>query len=78
LREVRGVDRLKNLMIVDRQESLSKIDRLLKAEILYVMKNYFDIVAEELDVSINVDQTGRYNVFVAGKCDNIKIAHLFD
>ena len=78
MREVRGVDRLKNMMIIDRQESSSKINRLLKAEILYVLKNYFDIVAEEFEVSINVDQTGRYDIFVSGKCDNIKIAHLFN
>lgn len=78
MKEVQCVDRLKNMMVIDKQESSSKINRLIKAEVLYVLKNYFDIVAEELSVSVNVGNDGKYEICIAGKCDNIKVAHLFN
>ena len=70
-------NRLKNMLVLDKQEAPQKIDRLLKSELLFVFKNYFDICAEDLLLDISIDANGKYLISVNAESRNIKIAHLF-
>jgi hypothetical protein len=63
--------------MLDKQETPQKINRLLKSEILYLLKNYFEICSEDLSVDINIDDCGKYLLNINGLCRNIKVAHLF-
>lgn len=70
-------DRLKNMVIVDKKENPQRIERLLKSELLYVLKNYFDISYEDLDVSLGVTEEGDYSLNVCLLSKVIKIAKCF-
>ncbi len=70
-------DRLKNMVIIDKKENPQRIERLLKSELLYVLKNYFDISYEDLDVSLGVTEEGEYALSVSLLSKVIKIAKCF-
>lgn len=70
-------DRLRNIMVVDKKENPQRIERLLKSELLYVLKNYFEVSYDGLDVSICVDEKGEYNLNVFLKSKFIKVAKCF-
>ena len=70
-------NRLKSMIVLDKQEAPQKINRFLKAELLYLLKNYFDITAEDLVLDIAISDTGKYLLNIKGECCNIKIAHVF-
>lgn len=71
MNELIKMDRLKNIISSDRQENPLKIEKLLKAEILNLLKNYFDISQDDLSLSILINKDGRYDIqinFVSNKC----------
>ena len=78
MREIESCEkRLKNMMILNKQETPQNINRLLKAEILFILKNYCDIIAEDLNLDISISDTGNYVISIVGECRNLKIAHMF-
>lgn len=70
-------DRLRSIIVLDKQETPQKINKILKAEVLYLLKNYFDICAEDLMLNISVNEYGKYTINIVGECRNMKIAHTF-
>lgn len=70
-------NRLKTMLAGDKQENPQRIERVLKSEILYVLKNYFEICSEDLNVEILVNEQGRYELNIHGLSRAIKIAHTF-
>lgn len=72
-----NVDRLKNMIVIDKKENPQRIERLIKSELLYVLKNYFDVTYEGLEVDIFVDNDGVYNLNLNLKSNTIKIARCF-
>ena len=70
-------DRLKSMIVLDKQETPQKINKVIKAEILYILRNYFDICAEDLSLEISVNEYGKYNLNIQGECRNMRIAHVF-
>ena len=44
--------RLKNLMVIDNNDSCVKVDNIVKAEMYYVLKNYFEIIVNSIELSI--------------------------
>ena len=65
-------NRLKNIMIKDKTDSPQKVDRILKAEILYVLRNYFELKEYDLDMDISINSDGYYHVKIDAECRNIK------
>lgn len=55
-------ERLKNLIATDRNENPNKILKLLKSEVLNVLRNYFDINFDDLDISIIINKKGEYDL----------------
>ena len=68
-------DRLKSMMLIDKSEAPQKINNVLKAEIIYLLKNYFDITAEDVEVDLGVAQTGEYIVTMTAKSRFLKVAN---
>ena len=64
--------RLRNMMIRDKGENTRKIDGVLKAEILYVLKSYMELSDYDLDVDIVVNNRGFYDLTIKAECRNIK------
>lgn len=70
-------DRLKSMIIIDKQDSPQKINKVLKSEILFVLKNYFDVSAEDVNLEININDFGRYTITITADARNMRIAHVF-
>ncbi len=68
-------DRLKSMMIIDKSETPQKINRVLKAEFLYLLRNYFDITADDIDVDLGIDKNGEYVLAITAKSRFIKVAN---
>ena len=66
-------DRLKSMMIIDKSETPQKINRVLKAEFLYLLRNYFDITADDIDVDLGIDKNGEYVLAITAKSRFIKV-----
>ena len=78
MREVqRCEDRLKNIVTIDKQESSQKISRLIKSELFYLLKNYFDICAEDFTLNISVNEKGEFDININALAKTMKIAHIF-
>ena len=78
MREIEKCEnRLKSIIVLDKQEVPKKLDKLIKAEMLYLLRNYFDICAEDLELNINVNDFGKYVLEIRGECKDMKIAYIF-
>ena len=71
-------DRLRSMLIRDKQDSPRKINRVIKSEILFVLKNYFDLTAEDVSLDIVVDDFGKFHITIIADARNIRIAHMFN
>ena len=67
-------ERLKSMMLIDKSETPQKINKVLKAEIIYLLKNYFDITAEDVDIDLGIDKTGEYILSITAKSHFLKVA----
>lgn len=70
-------NRLKNIIVADKKENPEKIERLLKSEIMNVLKNYFDITSEDMSLSILINDDGKYDLQINAISSFLKIAHTF-
>lgn len=51
-------NRLKNILVADKEENPLKVIQVLKRDLLDTLKNYMELNGEELDVTITVDEYG--------------------
>lgn len=65
--------RLKNMLNMDKKENPQKILNILKSEILYVLTNYMEINADDLEVNVIASNEGFYEIIVVGKTKRLKI-----
>ncbi|MBE5757539.1 MAG: hypothetical protein E7345_01230 [Clostridiales bacterium] len=70
-------ERLKNVLISDKKENPEKIKKIIKAEILYLMRNYFTIDSEDLNVDIIVSDSNKYKVDINFTSNTILSAKTF-
>lgn len=69
-------ERLRSMMIMDKSENSQKINKVLKAEILYLLNNYFDISADNLELDLGLENNGEYVLSITAKSRYLKIAHV--
>lgn len=70
-------ERLKRIVVLDKMEVPSKITKIIKAEMLYLLKNFFEISSEDLDINISLDKDRRYVMDVKVVSKNIKNVRTF-
>lgn len=70
-------DRLKSMIITDKQNTPQKINKVLKSEIVFVLNNYFDITNDDTYIDIQIDEFGKYNILINAEARGMKIAHVF-
>ena len=69
--------RLKNLIVSDRKENPVKIEKLLKSELVNVMRNYFEISMDDVDLSILINKDGWYDIQLNVLSQTLSIANTF-
>lgn len=78
MREIVGLEnRLKNMIALDKKEEPEKIIKVLKAEVVNLLKNYFEITSEDVETSILVNSDGKYDLQINAISNKIKIANTF-
>ena len=71
-------NRLKNIIVADKQENPIKIKKVVRAEILQVVRNYFDVSMDDVDFDIVITDDGFYNISIDIVSRNMKFANSFD
>lgn len=71
-------ERLKNLIVLDRSENPNKILKLLKSEVLNVLRNYFDINFDDLGISIIINKKGEYDLQINAISKKFLIADILE
>ena len=71
-------NRLKNIIVADKQENPIKIKKVVRAEIIQVLRNYFDVSMDDVDFDIVITDDGFYNIIINVVSRNMKFANSFD
>ena len=71
-------DRLKNILVSDKRENPIRIERVLKAELIGVIRNYFEITSDDVALDIIVRNDGKYDIQLNAVSRAIRIANSFD
>ena len=71
-------DRLKNILVTDKKENPNRIERVVKTEIFNVVRNYFEINLDDLNLCIGVRDDGKYDITINIVSRSIKMANTFD
>lgn len=66
--------RLKSVIIADKKDNPKKIEKVLKSEVLNIIKNYFDVTSESIELSILINKDGMYDIQINALSRSIKIA----
>ncbi len=69
--------RLKKIISADKKENPIKIERLLKSEIYYILKNYFEINSEDMSLNIKINEDGKYQLQLNAISRSIKMSQTF-
>ncbi len=70
-------DRLRGMLACDKGSNPERMERVIKSEMLYVMRNYFEVAYEDMEVSIGVREDGKYEVNMTLVSPIIKLARCF-
>ena len=63
--------RLNNLIKADKKDNPEKIIKLVKSEIVFVLKNYMDIKYDDVKLDIGIDNNGKYLINFSGEVSRI-------
>jgi len=66
-------NRLRQVLYNDKKENPHKVLNIIKSEILYVLKNYMEIKAEDMDIIINIDEFGSYKLEIKASINRLKM-----
>lgn len=66
-------DRLKNVLISDKQFSPEKVKKVLKSDAFAMLSNFCNLSPENLSVSVEVMQDGTYKFCIVATSDRLKI-----
>lgn len=58
----KSLERLKKILINNKSFIPSGVYSAIRFDILRVLKSYFHIKKEDIDISINLDQSGKYAI----------------
>ncbi|MBR2468240.1 MAG: cell division topological specificity factor MinE [Clostridia bacterium] len=53
-------NRLKNILVADKEENPMRVINVLKSDLLCILKNYMEINGDDLDISLTVDEKGMF------------------
>ena len=65
-------ERLNAMKIIDKSDVSSKIDGVIKAEMVYVLKNYLDLILDSVEIKIDIADIGLYKLKLECLSRNIK------
>lgn len=70
------VERLRNIITLDKQENPMKMEKVIKSEMLNLLNNYFEISREDISISMLINKEGFYDVqinFISKRCITVNV-----
>ena len=64
--------RLQKILIRDKENNPQRVSSVLRSEILYVLKNYLELIDNDIDIVITITKNGRYRINIQSDFRNIK------
>lgn len=68
-----NVNRLKRVLIADKHFNPESIKRVIKSDEYNMLKNYADILPEDIFLDIDITNSGEYEITVKAHCKRLKI-----
>ena len=69
---VKNENRLKNILILDKEDNPEKFINVLKCDLIMVLKNYMEISGDDLDVNLTIDEYGCFIFNAYSKVKRLK------
>ena len=69
----KGVLRLKNVLMSDKYTNPERLNEVIKSDILYVLKNYMDISADDIKLNFTLNEEGSYQLRLSASCKRLKL-----
>ena len=66
-------ERLKNVLISDKQFSPDKIKKVLKSDVFELLSNYCNLSPENLSIGVDILEDGTYKFCIVATSDRLKI-----
>lgn len=64
--------RLNEMIVKDIKESAFGLDKLVKSEMMSILKNYFIVSSDDVNIEINATSSGKYNLTMNAKISGVK------
>ena len=64
--------RLKDMLASDKKSSPVKLESIVKSEIVYLLKNYMEIEANNVEFSISLNEDNKYVIVLNPRVDRLK------
>lgn len=74
---VASTNRLRQVLVTDKQDNPLRIYNVLKSDVLFALKNYMDISANDLNLDITVDEMGCFNIDIHCNVRRLKSLNAF-
>ena len=71
-----GEERLKNVLGSDKNQNPEKMKKIIKSEVFYILKDYFELDSDDLSVNIDMENN-KYSVKILFVSNTIKLANTF-
>lgn len=72
-RKNEDVERLKNVLISDKQFSPEKIQKVLKSDVYALLTNYCELMPDDIDVNVEVLDNGTFKFVIEASSNRLKI-----
>ena len=73
----RSIDRLKNVLVQDKEQNPVKIMGILKNDITKLLSNYMEVDGDDVDVNLLVNNNGSYDLVIKSVVRRVKVIQTF-
>lgn len=72
MRDTCTINRLKKVLIYNKDIPSSEIQKIIKSDIIKVLNSYTTLEENSIFVNFNIEKSGGYNFSISGKVSHIK------
>ncbi len=72
MKELSVVNRLKKVLIYNKDLPSNAIQNIIKSDIIKVLNGYTQLIEDSVFVNFNIEKDGGYNFSISGKVSHIK------
>lgn len=73
----RSIDRLKSVLVQDKEQNPVKIMGILKNDITKLLSNYMEVDGDDIDVNLLVNNNGSYDLVIKSVVRRVKVIQTF-